>query len=249
MNRSHLRLLLCLTVLSALAVPTLVPGQASPDVIERVDALFGRWSGTDVPGCAVAADREGVELLARAHGMADLEHGIENTLETIFEAGSVSKQFAAGAIVLLALDGTLSLDDDVRLHIPELPDYGSPITIRHLLNHTSGLRDWGSVAALSGWGRSERTHTQADLEAFTGTYHSPDAEATFTVTVEEGQLVILRRPAARFPLVPVYVDAFRGPAGLVRFHRGDSGEVVELGLRQARVHDIRFHRVPDRIAG
>src|SRR5690606_39189370 len=78
---------------------------------------------------------------------------------TIFEAGSVSKQFTAAAIILLALDGALDLEDDVREYVPELPDYGSGITIRHLLNHTSGLRDWGSVAAIAGWPRGARTHT------------------------------------------------------------------------------------------
>ena len=77
--------------------------------------------------------------------MADLEHDVPNTPDTIFEAGSVSKQFTAAAVLLLARDGKLSLDDPVRKYIPELPDYGAPLTIRHMLNHTSGLRDWGSV--------------------------------------------------------------------------------------------------------
>jgi CubicO group peptidase (beta-lactamase class C family) len=91
--------------------------------------------------------------------MADLEHGIANTTATIFEAGSVSKQFTAGAILLLAQEGRLALDDDVRAYVPELPDHGAIITIRHLMTHTSGLRDWGSIAAIGGWGRSLRTHT------------------------------------------------------------------------------------------
>jgi CubicO group peptidase (beta-lactamase class C family) len=125
----------------------------------RVDAVFERWDSRVLPGCAVAAALEGEPVLARAYGMADLEHGIANTPGTIFEAGSVAKQFTAAAVVLLALDGALSLDDDVRRFVPEVPDYGAPITIRHLLNHTSGLRDWGSVAALSGWGRGVRTHS------------------------------------------------------------------------------------------
>jgi CubicO group peptidase (beta-lactamase class C family) len=148
------------TVLGLLLLPLCLPAQAAtPDLVERVDAVFERWIGDDVPGCAVAAERAGSTVLSRAYGMAELEHGIVNTPATIFEAGSVSKQLTAAAIVLLALEGALSLDDDVRSHVPELPDYGHTITIRHLLNHTSGLRDWGSVASLSGWGRSERSHT------------------------------------------------------------------------------------------
>jgi CubicO group peptidase (beta-lactamase class C family) len=95
--------------------------------------------------------------------MADLEHDIRNTPATIFEAGSVSKQFTSAAIVLLAQQGKLSLSDDVRKYIPELPDYGTPITIRHMMTHTSGLRDWGSVAGISGWPRGDRVHTHAHV--------------------------------------------------------------------------------------
>jgi CubicO group peptidase (beta-lactamase class C family) len=142
------------------ALPTGARAQVTtPPALEaRVDALFQPWDSDGTPGCAVAAQIHGDPVLARAYGMADLEHGVANAPTTIFEAGSVSKQFTAAAVVLLALDGALSLDDDVRRFVPELPDYGTPITIRHLLNHTSGLRDWGAVAALSGWGRSDRTH-------------------------------------------------------------------------------------------
>ena len=94
--------------------------------------------------------------------MADLEHDVPNTPDTIFEAGSVSKQFTAAAVLLLARDGKLSLDDPVRKYIPELPDYGAPLTIRHMLTHTSGLRDWGSVAGIAGWPRDDaRLHARA----------------------------------------------------------------------------------------
>jgi CubicO group peptidase (beta-lactamase class C family) len=81
----------------------------------------------------------------------------------VFEAGSVSKQFTAAAIVLLSLDGKLSLDDDVRKYVPEVPDYGVTIRIHHLLNHTSGLRDWGSVAGIGGWPRTTRAYTHAHV--------------------------------------------------------------------------------------
>jgi CubicO group peptidase (beta-lactamase class C family) len=149
------------------AAPAALHGQPAPvvrahvpaDAAERVDAIFERWDSAKTPGCAVGVAEGGETILTRSYGMADLEHGVPSTPETIYEAGSVSKQFTAAAVVLLALDGELSLDDDVRAYVPEVPDYGHTITIRHLLNHTSGLRDWGSVAALSGWGRSVRTHS------------------------------------------------------------------------------------------
>jgi CubicO group peptidase (beta-lactamase class C family) len=132
---------------------------AAQDRTVRVDAVFADYAAPAMAGCAVGVDENGMTTLARAYGIADLEHDIRNTPETIFEAGSVSKQFTATAIILLAIDGKLSLDDDVRKYVPELPDYGQTITIRHLMNHTSGLRDWGSVAGIAGWPRGRRAHT------------------------------------------------------------------------------------------
>jgi CubicO group peptidase (beta-lactamase class C family) len=138
--------------------PATARAQAA-DTQAQVDRAFRQWSSAESPGCAVGVAHQGNVVLSRAYGMADLEHGIANTTATIFEAGSVSKQFTAGAILLLAQEGRLALDDDVRAYVPELPDHGAIITIRHLMTHTSGLRDWGSIAAIGGWGRSLRTHT------------------------------------------------------------------------------------------
>ena len=139
---------------------TLLAAQSAPDATAKVDALFSRWT-PQTPGCAVGVAKSGASILEKAYGMADLEHDIPNRPDTIFEAGSVSKQFTAAAVLLLAKDGKLSLDDPVRTHVPELPDYGAPLTIRHMLHHTSGLRDWGEVAAIAGWPRTTRAHTHA----------------------------------------------------------------------------------------
>ncbi|MDX1943410.1 MAG: serine hydrolase [Saprospiraceae bacterium] len=130
------------------------------DTIARIDKLFENWN-TDTPGGVLTVSRKGQIIYNKAFGMADLEHHIANTTETIFEAGSVSKQFTTTAIFLLAMEGKLSLDDEVRKYVPELPDYGDKLTIRHMIHHISGLRDWGSVASISGWGRGVRTHTHA----------------------------------------------------------------------------------------
>jgi CubicO group peptidase (beta-lactamase class C family) len=132
--------------------------QASSSPEARVDAVFSRWS-TSSPGCAVGVSVKGSPVLEKAYGMADLEHAVANKPDTIFEAGSVSKQFTAAAILLLAKDGKLSLDDPAQKYIPELPPYGTQPTIRHMLTHTSGLRDWGSIAAIGGWPRTTRVHT------------------------------------------------------------------------------------------
>ncbi|HKR22291.1 MAG TPA: serine hydrolase domain-containing protein, partial [Pyrinomonadaceae bacterium] len=112
------------------------------------------------PGCAAAVSLNGETVFEKAFGLADMEHNVPNTAQTIFESGSVAKQFTAAALVLLQQDGKLSIDDPVRKYIPELPDYGSPLTIRHMLNHTAGLRDWGSVMSLTGVGRGERIVSQ-----------------------------------------------------------------------------------------
>jgi CubicO group peptidase (beta-lactamase class C family) len=140
-----------------------VRGQTAVTVSEAdVDRIFNRWTET-TPGCAVGVSVNGRPTLAKAYGLADLERDVRNTADTIFEAGSVSKQFTAAAILLLAKDGKLSLDDQVRKYIPEVPDYGVPLTIRHMLNHSSGLRDWGSVAAISGWPRTTRAYTHSHV--------------------------------------------------------------------------------------
>jgi CubicO group peptidase (beta-lactamase class C family) len=135
----------------------------TPDSAGAVDRIFAGWTSGVTPGCAVGVARDGKPILERAYGMANLEYDVSNSAETIFEAGSVSKQFTATAVVLLALDGKLSLDDPIRKYLPELPEVDQPITIRHMLHHISGLRDWGVVAAAAGWPRGSRAHTQAHV--------------------------------------------------------------------------------------
>ena len=147
-------------LLASIALPACLTAQAPAlDLTPLVNRVFSRWDSTAGPGCAVGIDRPGAPRFTRAFGEADLEYDIPNKPETIFEAGSISKQFTAAATVLLALDGKLKLEDDVRKYVPELPTYERTITIRHLLNHTSGLRDWGEIAGLAGWPRESRVHT------------------------------------------------------------------------------------------
>lgn len=115
----------------------------------RIDSIFAFAKDT-TPGCAVSAMRDGAVLYARGYGIADFEHNAPITPETVFYLASVSKQFTAAAINLLALDKKLSLDDDVRKYVPELPVYQRPITIRQLVNHTSGLRDYLELFDMAG---------------------------------------------------------------------------------------------------
>ncbi len=120
------------------------------ELIPQIDALFVPWDKTCSPGCALAVIHEGEIIYKRGYGMASLEFGVPITPQTVFQIGSISKQFTALAIALLAHEGKISLDDDVRIYIPELPDFGDTITIRHLVHHTSGLRGIDELIALAG---------------------------------------------------------------------------------------------------
>src|SRR5436190_1055006 len=127
---------------------------------ERALERAAKTNSMPAPGCAVGVSVNGESVFEKAFGLAEMEHSVPNTAQTIFESGSVAKQFTAAALVLLQQEGKLSIDDPVRKYIPELPDYGKPLTIRHMLNHTAGLRDWGSVMELTGAGRGDRVITQ-----------------------------------------------------------------------------------------
>ncbi|MBX6364492.1 MAG: serine hydrolase, partial [Gemmatimonadetes bacterium] len=109
------------------------------------------------PGCALNVVRDGASIYEKGYGYASLEQSVPISPRTVFDIGSTSKQFTAASLVLLAQDGKLSLDDEVRKYIPELPDYGTPVTIRQLLTHTSGWRDYTDLMVLAGW--DERDHT------------------------------------------------------------------------------------------
>lgn len=128
-----------------------------------IDRIFDRWRGTAGPGCAIGAGRDGQVLATRAYGMANLETGTPNTPETVFHAASLAKQVTAMATLLLVRDGKLSLDDDIRRWLPDLPEYGHTITVRHLLTHTSGLRDYIELLIFQRGRFEEDRITQADL--------------------------------------------------------------------------------------
>lgn len=196
-----------------------------------VDQVFAAFDNTRSPGCAVGVSRAGQPVLARAYGMADLEHDIPNTAETVFEPGSVSKQITAAATVLLALDGKISLDDDIRTYFPELPDYGESVTIRHLLNHTSGLRDWGSVAGIEGWPRTRRAHTHTHvldiLSRQKSLNYAPGAYYSYTNSGYNLQAMLVERvsgmPFARFSQERIFQ-----PMGMTRTEwRDDFTRVVK----------------------
>ncbi|HEY2395614.1 MAG TPA: serine hydrolase domain-containing protein [Rudaea sp.] len=147
----------------ALSVASHAGPANTPGLVEKVDAIFLKWNKPDVPGCALGIQHQGAPPLFRAYGSADLEHGVPIDPTTVFEAGSVSKQFTAASTLILVEQGKLAFDDDVRKYIPELPDYGAAITIAQLLGHTSGLRDWEGVADIAGWPVTTRVYAVKDV--------------------------------------------------------------------------------------
>jgi CubicO group peptidase (beta-lactamase class C family) len=126
------------------------PASARPVWAAEIDRIFASWDHPDTPGCAVGIFKDGRLVYDRGFGSADLEHGIPITADTMFYAGSIAKQFTAMAAALAIQRGFMRLEDDVRTFVPELPSYGAPITIRHLLHHMSGLRDINALMSIAG---------------------------------------------------------------------------------------------------
>jgi CubicO group peptidase (beta-lactamase class C family) len=119
------------------------------DRMGEIDKLFA-WATPSTPGCAVAVSLNGKVVVNRAYGSADLERDVALSPDSVFDAGSLTKQFVAAAVLMLVEEGRLSLSEDVHKYVPELPDYGHRITLDHLLTHTSGIRDWAAIAPLAG---------------------------------------------------------------------------------------------------
>ena len=137
-------------------------GAAEPKAAD-IDKVFEKYDRTNSPGCALGVVREGKLIYERGYGMADLDHDIANTPRTVFHIASMSKQITAAAVVLLVQRGKVGLDDPVKKYIPELPEFGTPVTVRQLIHHVSGLRDQWSLLVMSGWRLSEDVVRDEDV--------------------------------------------------------------------------------------
>ena len=136
--------------------------QTLQDTLSKIEQLFNRYK-PDIPGCQFVISRNGRIIFSKAYGMADLEHNAPLTAQSPIEIGSVSKQFTAACILLLEQQGKLSLDDDIRKYIPELPDYGAKITLRSMIHHLSGLKDWEAIVTLAGEPVGTRVYDNEDV--------------------------------------------------------------------------------------
>ena len=155
--------------LSVALAPWLADAQAPPglsdSVVSAIDRLFAPYAHSGSPGCSVGVFEDGRVTFSRGYGFANLTHDVPITPATTFTVGSVSKQFTAASVALLVRAGRLSLDDDVRKFVPELPVYASQIKVRHLVHHTSGARDFWELVDLAGM-RPDDGYTVADMLAF-----------------------------------------------------------------------------------
>ena len=209
---------ICLLVLAVLLVSGTSSAQAStPDPLaSRVDAVFAEYDKPDSPGCAVGVYRDGRIAYSRGYGMANLEHGVPITPRTVFYTGSVSKQFTGFSMALLAQQGKISLDDDVRKYVPELPDYGTPITVRHLIHHTGGLREKWLILQLAGW-RDGDLVTQRDIVDLASRQKAlnfkPGDQHSYSNTGYDLLSTIVERASGK-PLSEYARESLFGPVGM-----------------------------------
>ncbi len=171
-------------------------GQTLQDTLARLDNAMRMYMPSN-PGCQLSIQRNGQIIYSKSFGLADLERNVPMTLTSKTEAGSVSKQFTAAAILLLEQQGKLSQKDDIRKYLPELKNYGAVITIEHLMHHTSGLRDWGAVAAVAGWERTTKAYTNEDVLEIVAAQNSlnniPGAEFIYSNSNYNLMAIIVQR--------------------------------------------------------
>lgn len=202
----------CLLLLTATGF-----GQTLQDTLARLDNAMRMYMPSN-PGCQLSIQRNGQIIYSKAFGLADLERNVPMTLTSKTEAGSVSKQFTAAAILLLEQQSKLSQKDDIRKYLPELKNYGAVITIEQLMHHTSGLRDWGAVAAVAGWERTTKAYTNEDVLEIVAAQNSlnniPGAEFIYSNSNYNLMAIIVQR-ASGMSLAAFTKKYLFIPAGMV----------------------------------
>ncbi len=200
-----------------------------------MDSVFRAYDSSRAPGCAVGVMRAGELAFGRGYGMADLDHGIALDPASVFRIGSVSKQFTAAAIALLAQEGAISLDDPVRRHIPELPDFGPRFTIRSLLHHTSGARDYLTLMSLAGK-RDADWYTDDDVVAMLRRQTAPNFEPGSEHLYSNSGYFLLSQIVKRV-------------TGLTLAEYARDRMFEPMGMRRTHFHDDPTVIVPDRAMG
>ncbi len=166
MKTKHIKLI-ALVVCYYLVIQNTLSQNQNNTTNTNVDLLFEKYNNNDTPGIAISVSKDGNVVYQNEFGMANLEYGIPITEKTKFHVASLSKQFTAFLILKLEDEGLLSINDDVRTYIPELPDYGNTITIQHLLTHSSGIRDQWRLLELAGWRMDDVIKTEQVFKLIT----------------------------------------------------------------------------------
>jgi CubicO group peptidase (beta-lactamase class C family) len=220
-----------------LATSTANGQQLTTTEIARVDSVFTGFNTTAGPGCALGVSRDGKLVYSRGYGMANLETGTAITPASIFHVASISKQFAAFAVALLAEDGKLSLDDDIRKYVPEIPVYAKPITVQHLIHHTSGLRDQWSLLGMADW-RDDDLITEDDVLAIVSRQKAlnfmPGDEYTYSNTGYTLLAVIVKRVSGK-SLRQFADERMFQPLGMTSTHFHDDHTMVVPGRTSAYI--------------
>ena len=169
------------------AILCLTPTQDSlePEQVSAIEKVFQRWDRITSPGCAVAVYQRGELVYGEGFGSANLEHKVPIQTDTVFRVASTSKQFTAACVLLLEMDGELSMTDDVREWIPELPEYEEPIYVEDLIHHTSGLRDYLQLLMWAGYSDEAAIDEGLVLDLVTrqrGLNHLPGEAYSYTNT-------------------------------------------------------------------
>jgi len=148
------------TIVFVLVALAIVSASAADVATQKIDEVFATYSKPYSPGCSVGVIRDGEFIFRKSYGQGSIELGAPLSSDSVFYMASVSKQFTAASILLAAEQSFLSLDDDVRKYIPELPSYRHTITLRQMLHQTSGFRDFLALTYLAG--RDISTLSSAD---------------------------------------------------------------------------------------
>lgn len=170
-----------LLIVTALILPSLFNN--AQNIEKDIDNILTEWNNENHPGGVISIHKKDRVVFSKAYGLANIKYNIPNSTETIFNIGSVSKQFTAMAIVLLHLEGKLSIDDDIRKYLPQLYDFENTITIRQLLHHTSGFRSTPELFALAGWRDGDAITTEDDFRYFykqTGLNFEPNSQFMYS---------------------------------------------------------------------
>src|SRR5579862_9711205 len=201
---------------------------AQQALADKVDRVFADWNTTSSPGCALAVVKDGRIVYEHGYGMANLELNIAITPQSVFDIGSVSKHITAMAMLLLAQEHKLSLDDDIRKYLPEIPDYGSTITIRHMLHHTSGLRNYDDLFDLEGIPEADLTTDRDAMDLIVrqkGVNFKPGEEFLYSDTNYFLMSQIVKRVTGQ-TLRQFAQDRIFGPLGMTSTHFHDDHTMI-----------------------